>query len=223
VSHPPATLASLHVVVPVHDLASAKSRLGMALDAEEREALTIGLLNHVLAVLEAWPARRRTHVVSADEAILEFAVERGAVAVADPGTGLNDALLAGRASAQARGATALLYLPADLPLVTVSALDQLLDAADAAIAAGRGRPVVVVAPADARAGTNALLVTPPDVIEPAFGIASLEAHVRAADRADASVQLVTLPELGFDLDTPDDLERLEASVLLELMRGVLSA
>ena len=67
-------------------------------------------------------------------------------------------------------------------------------------------------------GTNALLLSPPAVIEPAFGPASLEAHVRAARSADASVQLVIDPQLGFDLDTPEDLERVDASVLLELTR-----
>ena len=81
--------------------------------------------------------------------------------------------------------------------------------ADAALAAGGGRPVVAIAPADARRGTNALLLSPPDVIEPQFGDASLEAHLRAAAEADASVQLVVDPALGFDLDTPDDLERLD--------------
>ena len=109
------------------------------------------------------------------------------------------------------GATAVLYLPADLPQVTTEALDGLLDAADAALAAGSGRPIVVVAPADARVGTNALLVAPVDTIDPLFGEASLEAHVRAAALADASVQLVHDPALGFDLDTPDDLERLETA------------
>ncbi|MDP8904616.1 MAG: 2-phospho-L-lactate guanylyltransferase [Chloroflexota bacterium] len=222
-SRPTADLSSLHVVVPVHDLANAKTRLGLALDAEERETLMLGLLRQVLTVLDAWPARRRTHVVSADRAVVEVARGRGAAVVPEPPNGdLNGALMAGRDRAVARGATAVLFLPADLPLISVTALDQLLDAADAALAAGRGRPVVVAAPADARGGTNALLLSPPDVIAPAFGTASLEAHVRSAQRADASVQLVAHPHLGFDLDTPDDLERLEEVVLLDLMRGALS-
>jgi 2-phospho-L-lactate guanylyltransferase (CobY/MobA/RfbA family) len=77
--------------------------------------------------------------------------------------------------------------------------------------------MVVVAPSDARDGTNALLLSPPGVIEPAFGPSSLEAHLRAAAAVGASVQVVADPELGFDLDTPDDLERLDASRLVELI------
>jgi len=138
------------------------------------------------------------------------------VTVSDPGTGLNDALRAGRDAALAAGATAVLMLPADLPLLASASLDRLLDAADATIAAGNGQPVVVIAPADARTGTNALLLAPPLTIEPHFGPESFEAHLRAASAAEASVQIVDDPLLGFDLDTPDDLERLDLARRLEL-------
>ena len=136
--------------------------------------------------------------------------------VSDPGSGLNDALRAGRDAAVAAGATAVLMLPADLPLLNAASLDRLLAAADATIAAGNGGPVVVIAPADARTGTNALLLSPPRIIEPQFGPESFAAHLRAAAAADASVQVVDDASLGFDLDTPDDLERLELVRRLEL-------
>ena len=102
----------------------------------------------------------------------------------------------------------MLILPADLPLLERASLDRLLDAADAALAAGSGRPLVAIAPSDARDGTNGLLLFPTDVIEPAFGAGSFEAHVRAAAAADATLQVVTDAGLGFDLDTPEDLEML---------------
>ena len=110
----------------------------------------------------------------------------------------------------------MLVLPADLPLLAAPALDRLLDAADAALTAGSGRPLVVIAPSDARGGTNALLLSPPDVIEPCFGPHSLEAHVRAAATAGATLQLVVDPSLGFDLDAPEDLQQLDPAVIHEL-------
>lgn len=210
-------LSSLHVVVPVRGLAEGKTRLGETLDAEERETLIVGLLHRLLEIVAGWPPSRRTHVVSDDAIVRRVAQEHGASVVSEPAAGdLNAALVAARAAAVARHASAILILPADLPLVTMASLDRLLDAADAALAAGHGQPLVVAAPSDARGGTNALLLSPPNVIEPAFGPGSLEAHVRAARAADASVQLVIDPQLGFDLDTPEDLERIDASVLLEL-------
>ena len=85
-----------------------------------------------------------------------------------------------------------------------------------ALAAGNGHALIVVAPADARGGTNALLISPPALIDPQFGDHSLEAHLRAAALADATVQLVVDPALGFDLDTPDDLERLDTNTVVDL-------
>ena len=101
-------------------------------------------------------------------------------------------------------------------MLDVPALDRLLDGADAAMAAGTGAPLAVIAAADARDGTNALLLSPPDIIEPHFGPGSLEAHLRAARDANATVQLVVDPVVGFDLDTPADLVRLDPARLAEL-------
>ncbi len=217
-----ADLSHLHAIVPARGSGVGKSRLGEALDAEERLALVVGMLVRTLNVLAAWPGCTAIRVVTADPELRR--VVRGsetsaqAVTESEPGTGLNAALVDGRDRASIAGATAVLYLPADLPYLTTSALDSILEAADAALAAGSGRPLVVLAPADARVGTNALLLAPPTTIEPHFGESSLEAHVRAAAAADASLQLVDDPALGFDLDTPEDLERLEVPLLVELQR-----
>jgi 2-phospho-L-lactate guanylyltransferase len=214
-----AQLSNLHVIVPVRGARAGKSRLGEALDPEERQALIVGLLLHTLGVLAEWPAAAATHVVTADVRLRRLVRTSGdgARPITETGPGdLNSALLEGRERAIRGDATAVLYLPADLPHVSTEALDGMLEAADAGIAAGSGRPVVVVAPADARTGTNGLLVSPADTIDPHFGEASLEAHIRAAAGADASLLLVNDPALGFDLDTPDDLERLEVPRLVEL-------
>jgi 2-phospho-L-lactate/phosphoenolpyruvate guanylyltransferase len=213
---PRADLTSLHVVVPVRTLAGGKARLGEALDAEERQGLIAGMLRDELAVLGAWGLAAAIHVVSPDPEVAPLAVAAGAHPLVQVGDGLNEAIRDARAAAMAAGATALLILPADLPMLDVPALDRLLDAADAAMAAGTGAPLAVIAAADARDGTNALLLSPPDTIEPHFGPGSLEAHLRAARDANASVQLVVDPVVGFDLDTPADLVRLDPVRLAEL-------
>jgi 2-phospho-L-lactate/phosphoenolpyruvate guanylyltransferase len=219
-------LSALHVIVPVRGAAGGKSRLGDALDPEERSALVLGMLGSTLAVLDEWTPATAIWLVTSDAEAARVGRRAKRVAVvADPFEGgLNPALSTGIASASAAGATAVLLLPADLPLLHRAALDALLEAADATIAAGNGHPIVVIAPADARSGTNALLLSPPGIIAPAFGAQSLEAHLRAGAASDASMQLVIDPALGFDLDTPDDLLRLEAERLLELQRlGELDA
>jgi len=63
-------------------------------------------------------------------------------------------------------------------------------------------------PSDARGGTNALFAQPSGRDRPAFGPASFEAHARARCRLAFDAPGRTHPDLGFDLDTPEDLEML---------------
>jgi 2-phospho-L-lactate guanylyltransferase len=219
------TLEPIHVVLPLRSVSGGKARLGEALDAEEREELVLGLLLHSLAVLATWSRCERIHLVSPDPVLAAATGQAGADVVVhrQPGEGLNEGIRLGIAAAMDAGAASVLVLPGDLPHLAVASLEELVLAADAALAAVGGGPLVAIAPSDARSGTNALLLHPPDVIAPCFGTASLEAHLRAADAADAAVQVVDDPILGFDLDTPDDLERLDAVRLRELMlagRGI---
>ena len=52
----PADLSRLHAIVPVRGSGVGKSRLGEALDPEERLTLVIGMLVQTLTALAAWPA-----------------------------------------------------------------------------------------------------------------------------------------------------------------------
>jgi len=216
---PATALGLLHVVLPMRTVSGGKARLGEALDAEEREELVLGLLLHTLAMLARWSTCRRVHLVSPDPMLdavvglagLDLVVHR------QPGEGLNEGIVLGIEAALSEGADCLLVLPGDLPHVSVEALEELVMAADASLAAVSGGPIVAIVPSDARNGTNALLLRPPGIIGPAFGADSFEAHLRAAETAGVAVQVVSGSGLGFDLDTPEDLERLDAARLRELM------
>jgi 2-phospho-L-lactate guanylyltransferase len=214
----PVALAPLRVIVPIRSPADGKTRLGGALDAEEREELVLGMLRRTLAILRSWSPAVGVTVVSPDRSLLDVLGRAGVTTLHQPDEGLNEGVRLARRQAIDEGATAVLVIPADLPHLDEPALDRLLEAADAALAAGGGAPLVVVAPSDARQGTNALLLAPPDVIEPCFGPASFEAHVRAAAARGASVQVVTDAALGFDLDTPEDIELLSEADLSALTR-----
>ena len=211
-----ADLSRLHVVVPLRTLEGGKTRLGAALEAEEREELIVGMLRHVLGVVRAWGRAADVVVVSPDPTLLGIAAAAGARTLRQRSGTLNDGLRLAIEDVIAGDATAVLIIPGDLPLVGPHALERFCDAADAALAAGRGRPLVAIAPADARTGTNGLLLSPPDVIEPAFGPDSLRAHLEAARMAGATVQVVDEELLAFDLDTPGDVERLDPDRLAEL-------
>ena len=66
---------------------------------------------------------------------------------------------------------------------------------------------VVLAPSEDETGTNLLLRRPPKAIAARFGRDSFAKHRRAAETKGLPVAEVRGPELAFDLDTPEDLER----------------
>jgi 2-phospho-L-lactate guanylyltransferase len=66
-------------------------------------------------------------------------------------------------------------------------------------------------------GTNALVLSPPGVIRPAFGEGSHARHEAAARAAEAPFATEELASLALDLDTPADLIALTRE--LEARRG----
>jgi 2-phospho-L-lactate guanylyltransferase (CobY/MobA/RfbA family) len=76
----------------------------------------------------------------------------------------------------------------------------------ALIARATDPPVVVIAPDRHERGTNALLLSPANLIEYDFGENSFKRHCERARKAGARLEIVTLPSLGLDLDLPEDLE-----------------
>jgi len=215
---PRADLSRTWALVPIRGLETAKTRLGEGLDAEERLELVTDLLTRTLAATRDASRISGTVVVTMDPAAAGLASDHDAIGLVERAPGLNEAIVAARSVAVARGATAVIVVPADLPAITPLALDSLVEAAALATsgsgAAGRGG--VAIVPDRAKAGTNALLVSPPALIEPAFGPGSYAVHGGAAEDAGAVVVEVDGP-LSLDVDTTDDLLAAEAE--LGVFRG----
>ena len=191
---------SVLAVVPVKDLLGTKSRLSPVLDPASRAGLTLYMMGRVLSALDEAGVENAC-VVSPDRLVLEKVRETGARPLLQESRGLNPALEEGRRWATGQGASSLLVLPADLPLLGAPDVRALLQT-------GEGSSVVL-SPDAAHAGTNALLLRPPDVLPFAFGPGSYEAHLRAARERGLSVTACERPNLAFDLDTGEDLARLE--------------
>ena len=118
---------------------------------------------------------------------------------------MNPALEEAREKAVADGATSLLVFPADLPLLRAQDVGAVAEAGD-----GGEESLAAVAPDAAGKGTNALLLRPPDALPFLFGPDSFAAHLDAARERGVKTRVVERPNLGFDLDTADDLRRLAA-------------
>lgn len=209
-----ANLDRTWAIVPLRGLEDAKTRLGGALDAEERLELVTTMAIRTLSATRDAAGLSGTVLVTADHAAARLAERFGATTLVQRLPGLNAALREARAVALAAGASATMIVPIDIPAVSAEALDEVLarardragTSAESGPAAGPTPPsgIVVLVPDHHGTGTNVLLTSPPDVIDPAFGEGSRQSHRAAAQRADAIFVELDGP-LAVDIDTSDDL------------------
>jgi 2-phospho-L-lactate guanylyltransferase len=193
---------SVTAIVPLKALHHAKQRLSGRLTAGQRRALMRDVFLHVLDVCRATAAIDQIIAVVGDDAGAALAARRSVTVVHEPGGGLNHAIR--HATGGLPAGTTSLIVVADLPELTVDDLSAVITTGDAA-------PGVLVAPTH-DGGTGALLRRPPDVIAPAFGVASAAAHLRAAQQAGVRAGLIWRRGLARDIDHPADLDRYAGTV-----------
>jgi 2-phospho-L-lactate/phosphoenolpyruvate guanylyltransferase len=188
-------------IIPVKGLAQAKLRLSAVLSPAERRRLVLTMLEDVLSVVSDVSAISDIIVVTPDADVAALAMDRGAQALREEGQGgLNPALVSGLALARSRGAGRALVLPADVPLATAAEIAEIVDSA-----ASGARSVVTVVPSRDGAGTNALLLSPPDAMQPEFGEGSFVRHVAQAVALGLEFRVLRLAGVGADIDEPRDL------------------
>ena len=192
-------------VLPVKGFGAAKQRLAGLLGSGSRQALAQAMFSDVLASLRHVAGVDAIAVVTADRLAESTAVGHRVTVLPDrQQAGQSEAAISGARYALAGGYDRLLLVPADTPLLDPAELDGLLATASA------GDVDVVIVPDRHGTGTNALLLAPPDAIEPSFGPRSFERHLGAAQAAGLSYSVESPPSLLLDIDTPEDLSELSA-------------
>jgi 2-phospho-L-lactate guanylyltransferase len=201
-------------VLPIKRFGSAKQRLDNGLSDGTRRALAEAMVTDVLIALRRAKYVDEVLVVSGETMAVALAAGYDAAAVIDDPDDIGHSAAARRGvqAAMERGATRVLLVPGDCPALDPTELDELLEDAE-----GVAAPDVIVVPDRHGDGTNALLLTPPDAIQPAFGPGSRERHERLAAEAGATCTAIAVPTLGLDVDTVDDLAALRTA--LEDVRG----
>ncbi|MDQ3676935.1 MAG: 2-phospho-L-lactate guanylyltransferase [Actinomycetota bacterium] len=198
-------------ILPVKRFSAAKQRLADELAAGTRRALAEAMLTDVLMALRRTPAVQEVLLVTSEPAADAIGRGYGAHVLEDTQeTGQSAAAMIGVAAAIEAGATRALLVPGDTPALDPAELTALL-----------GRPTAessaIVVPDRHGTGTNALVLTPPDAIQPAFGPGSRALHEEAATVAGVPCTVEAMPTLAIDVDTLDDLAELRA--LLAARRG----
>jgi 2-phospho-L-lactate guanylyltransferase len=197
-------------VLPIKSFTEAKQRLETVLSPGPRRALAEAMFSDVLTALRRASAVEDILVVTRDHGAQQIAGGHGALVLDDEEPGQSAAALLGVRYALDHEYDRVLLVPGDCPTVHPREIDAL-------IARPYEPPSAIIVPDRHGTGTNALLLTPPDSLAPAFGPDSCERHVADAQVADTSAELVSLASLELDIDTPDDLEVLRG--LLESSHG----
>jgi 2-phospho-L-lactate guanylyltransferase len=189
------------ILIPVKNSAGAKQRLAAMLDQPARTELAQAMLHDVVATLAAWPRRPACALVTGDPFAIELARQYDLEIIPDrTNPGETGAIEMATRFCVVRGSDSTLVVPADIPLIQASELDQIL-----AYAPAQGS---VLAPAADGRGTNAAFRRPANLFPLRFGNDSFKPHLAAAQATGKPCIVLELPGIALDVDNPEDLRQL---------------
>ncbi len=197
-------------LLPVKSLSSAKQRLAGFLSAEQREILARTMFEEVLATIRTVRGLDLIAVATSDPFVISHARSSGVEVFGElEQLGHSHSADAAADRAVSLGATTVIMLPIDVPLVTRLEIESLIEGAGSSGAgSGDGMPTLIVVPSGDGTGTNALVRTPPNVIQARFGPGSFRAHCAQAESAGVKLKVMRPAGLLFDIDTPEDVAEL---------------
>lgn len=180
------------VVVPLKSFDLAKGRLSEVLDPCERARLAQKMATGVLAAAHDLPK----WVVCGDADVARWALGHDAGVIWREPTGLNNAAQAGVDWCASEGHSRAIVAHGDLPLAT-----------DLTWLADRTEDVIVVT--DRRHdGSNVVVVPTVAGFKFQYGPGSAAKHHAEAKRLGLTCAVIEDEELGWDVDTPEDLQGL---------------
>lgn len=185
------------VLIPVKSFDTAKGRLSEALSGQRRAELARSMAGTVINASGSLPV----WVICDDPAVAGFAVANGAGVIWRPAKGLNRAVRDGVGFLASQGVDRVVIAHADLPLATD--LTWLGD--------GAANQVVIV-PDRHGDGTNVMSIPADAEFDFAYGPGSCAAHSVEAKRRGLDLKIVPDEQLGWDVDTADDLAVFDAQL-----------
>jgi 2-phospho-L-lactate/phosphoenolpyruvate guanylyltransferase len=184
-------------LIAIKERTRCKSRLSEALTPGARLELVRSMLSAVLSAAAGAQTLRQVLVVSPERDTVPTDIP----VLADTGESLNDALTQAHHMLLEFGCREVVILPADLPTIRAADIDGL-------VRAGRSGGFAI-APDAADVGTNALCLSGTQPFQFRFGADSKRLHLEEAVRLGLRPQVVGLPGLQFDIDSPADLTQLK--------------
>jgi 2-phospho-L-lactate guanylyltransferase len=190
-------------VVPVKDTAQAKQRLAALLPAARRQELALAMFEDVIATISSVRELAGIVVVTVDPAAAAIAARHDARVMNEGACEGHTGAVTAAARRLAAGGFDLLTLPGDIPLVEPDDVRHLVSVHCAG--AERGAGAFTIVPARDELGSNAVLCSPAGAVPLRFGDNSFFPHLDAAKAHGIEPEVVHLPRIALDIDTPEDL------------------
>lgn len=195
----------LSILIPVKNFRNAKQRLTPVLGKADREALAELMFRDVLRQVVQIAGLGAAFVVTGDQKVSKIARAFGAeVIVEEAEKGETAAVEFACARLKSDGVNIVLIIPGDIPLVRAGDIEQLLAQLPPQAQAS---PFALLTPSHDRLGTNALLLSPPDVIKLGFGYDSFSYHLNQVATRGLPLRILENERIALDIDEPKDLER----------------
>jgi 2-phospho-L-lactate guanylyltransferase len=176
------------VVIPIKSFTLAKGRLADSLSPTERDGLARRMAAQVVEAARPLP----TWIVCDDHGVARWAMAAGAGVLWRPSPGLNPAVTASVQFLARLGFDRVVIAHGDLPLATDLTWVGDFDG-------------VTIVPDRRGEGTNVMAVPVAAGFVFAYGADSASKHRQEAERLGLPLRVVDDDELGWDVDTPDDL------------------
>jgi 2-phospho-L-lactate guanylyltransferase len=185
------------VLLPVKDFSEAKQRLAPVVDVATRSGLAHAMLADVLNSLSKARAPQRVVVFTASEKVIQMTKTFGFEVVREVSVEGHSAAVNHMVEELSVSATRILSIAGDLPRLVPSEIDFALDCAS--------EPITLIPSRDGT-GTNGVVFIPPARIAMEYGEDSFRRHLSKAAASGRRLQVMNLPGIAFDIDTPEDLQ-----------------
>lgn len=188
----------ISLVIPIKTLSDSKTRLSPILSSFERQALMLAMIKDVLKAVKSSKKIDNVIIISPDLNFLKISKEFNFEFIEEKfQNGLNYAVQNAIEFCIEKNSKSVLIIPADIPLLLAKDLEAIIDL-------GKDSSVVI-APSKDGGGTNALMLSPPNIIEPKYGKDSFHAHIYEARIKGVKVEVYKSDRVALDIDSPKDL------------------
>lgn len=190
---------TIHTIIPIKNLNDVKKRLSHLLNKKERKTLSIFMIKDVLKAVASVSEIEEVIVVSPDKEVLNITNEFGFTTILEESQlGVNSAVKNANKYSLNKGVKSTLVLPSDIPLIKPKDINKIINTQ-------KNPKSVVITPSKRMDGTNALLRTPPDIIQTSYDQSSYESHKQNALKNQIPYIEVRLESIMLDLDIPEDI------------------